>query len=256
MIFGILAFVQRKDQPVEVYLASLMRFFLVPRVKKWDQDGLTETVKIIAPKKEEKVYTDGRSRDQVSGQLKNLARTIDTRGWAIRDNDPTNPVSQFPSSGRLMEIKELPQVKQVAEIHSVEDPYDISSDTSSNFDRLLSEQHDQLMVQAQQVNASVEPTPTPAPQQDTTAVMQDSPDPSPAPVVEQPQPSLSTQATQPAATDEEDDTTEITKTEEADPAILSLSHNDELPVSEIERQAKKVEQEGEISEGEGIISLH
>src|SRR5690242_5343813 len=40
--FLILGLYQRKDQPVEVFLASAMRFYLKPHTRKWDQEGYEE----------------------------------------------------------------------------------------------------------------------------------------------------------------------------------------------------------------------
>src|SRR4051812_5890085 len=56
-IFLILGLYQRKDQPVEVYLASALRFHLKPRTRIWDQEGYEERVIITAPPKYEKHYT-------------------------------------------------------------------------------------------------------------------------------------------------------------------------------------------------------
>jgi hypothetical protein len=105
----VLGLYQRRDQPVEVYLASAIRFRLKPHARIWDQEGYEERVIITAPPKIEKHYTKGYSRDQVSSRLGNLSRLMDTRGWASKmANDWQNPdLEASANSERLMQPQEL-----------------------------------------------------------------------------------------------------------------------------------------------------
>ncbi|MCA9328601.1 PrgI family protein [Candidatus Saccharibacteria bacterium] len=83
--FAILAFPWSKDQPTEIWLAARIRFFLVPRRRIWDQTGIKDLVEVTVPKREEKVYSDGLSHDQVYSRVNALASVVDTRGWAVKN---------------------------------------------------------------------------------------------------------------------------------------------------------------------------
>ena len=39
IVFGVLGFVQRKDQPVEIYLAALVRFYIKPHKPEYTKDN-------------------------------------------------------------------------------------------------------------------------------------------------------------------------------------------------------------------------
>jgi len=48
IFFGALALPLRKDQPMEVYLAAIVSFYLKPRRRLWKPDGLTELIEVTA----------------------------------------------------------------------------------------------------------------------------------------------------------------------------------------------------------------
>jgi PrgI family protein len=83
--FAILAFPWSKDQPTELWLASRIRFYIMPRKRIWDQSGVKDLVEITVPKREVKIYSDGLSHDQVYSRVNALASVVDTRGWAIKN---------------------------------------------------------------------------------------------------------------------------------------------------------------------------
>lgn len=84
LVFAILAFYRRPDQSVETYLVALMGFMFKPRKRIWSRDGIAEHVIVTAPKAPEKRYDETKTREQVKGQLKELAKVIDTRGWSTK----------------------------------------------------------------------------------------------------------------------------------------------------------------------------
>ncbi len=98
IFFAAFTFPWSKDQPTELWLASRIRFLLVPRTRIWDQSGVKNLVKITAPKKVEHYYTDGLSNDQVRTRLNALATVVDSRGWAIKNLSNQNS----DSSDRLI----------------------------------------------------------------------------------------------------------------------------------------------------------
>jgi len=108
IVTGVLGLYQRKDQPVEVFLASWLRFRFKPRTRKWDQEGLEERVIITAPKVLEHQYTKGYSQEQVSSHLSQLSSMLDSRGWASKHSVDLN------QSQRLFSMQELQQYKKPA----------------------------------------------------------------------------------------------------------------------------------------------
>lgn len=82
--FGILALPIRKDQPMEVYLAAVVSFYMKPNRRIWTAGQRESTIKITAPKKVEKSRTRNISEDEASHRLSFLANIVDTEGYAIR----------------------------------------------------------------------------------------------------------------------------------------------------------------------------
>ena len=82
--FGILALPIRKDQPMEVYLAAVVSFYMKPNRRIWTAGQRESTIKITAPKKIEKSRTRNITEDEASHRLSFLANIVDTEGYAIR----------------------------------------------------------------------------------------------------------------------------------------------------------------------------
>lgn len=128
LLAGFFAFPFGKDQPTEVWALAKIRFLFVPRKRIWDQSGIKELVTITAPKKIEKMYTDGLSQTEVHSRLQALADTIDSRGWAIK-NVNINLYGQ-PSlvgtgaSDRLIDVSAIPQAVPDVDISASEDMLD------------------------------------------------------------------------------------------------------------------------------------
>lgn len=100
-IFGILAAPLSKNQPTEVWLAAQIHYLTKPRVRLWDQNDLKEVVNITVPKKERKNYTDGLNQKQVKSRLSALASTLDSHGWAVKNNITTQ-ISTTTTDDRLI----------------------------------------------------------------------------------------------------------------------------------------------------------
>lgn len=84
LFFGALALPLRKDQPMETYLAAIVSFYLKPRRRLWDPDGLDTLIEIIAPKTVEVQRTKNLSESEAERRLSYLANIVDTEGWAVR----------------------------------------------------------------------------------------------------------------------------------------------------------------------------
>ena len=149
IIFMVLGIYRRSDQPVEIYLASLARFYLKPRKRIWDQDGIMEPVKVTAPPKVEHYYTDGRTQDQVTSKLHGLADIMDTRGWASKNVSLQTPSQAINNSDRLLDINELPNMVQPTEIHAADDMLDYGTNAAAQtMSAMAQDQTSQMRQQA------------------------------------------------------------------------------------------------------------
>src|SRR5581483_7737796 len=144
VLFGVLASPLGRDQPTEVWLLSRLRFFLKPRRRIWDQEGLSELVTVTAPKKVELRLTKDLTQNEVQSRLKALATTLDTRGWAVKNVDvnlnsqETAAEAVTPESDRLVGPSGVPQQMPVVDVHAADDIMDEKNNpTAKKFDSLM-----------------------------------------------------------------------------------------------------------------------
>ncbi len=104
------AFPWGRDQPTELWALAKLRFWFKPRRRVWNQSGIKELVTITAPKKIERVYSNGLSQTEVKSRLQALANTIDSRGWAIKHINAVGyvPAVQGSNPDRLIDIPDVP----------------------------------------------------------------------------------------------------------------------------------------------------
>jgi len=258
LLTGFFAFPWGREQPTEVWALARIRFLLKPRKRIWDQSGIKELVTITAPKKIEKVYTDGLSQTEVRSRLQALATTIDSRGWAIKSaamSPYTTPAFAANSdSERLIDPNSLPQNLPTDDTTVYDDVLDPTNNPKAQqFDEMLEHnaqaQRERLLSQMQQANvqpASLTTTQnqqSPAqPAADYWFLNQPTPTTTPAGTT-----TFGTQVTTPGAPS---DTPVIDKNEEqqlvaelraqADEQSLQYSHLPTiLPLAEQEKLAKK-----------------
>jgi hypothetical protein len=143
------AFPFGKDQSTEVWALAKLRFFLKPRKRIWDQSGIKQLVTVTAPKRIERVLTNGLSETEVSSRLHALANTLDSRGWAVKNvnvssfSNPNPFMSQ--SSDRLIDMNSLPQEVPNYEIHASDDMLDATSSP-------VAQQFEQMIAQSEQAH--------------------------------------------------------------------------------------------------------
>jgi len=90
IFFGALALPLRKDQPMEIYMAALLSFYLKPRKRMWDPDGIETLVQIAAPRNVEPQRTKNISSSEAEQRLRYLSNLSDTHGWSVRGiHDPS-----------------------------------------------------------------------------------------------------------------------------------------------------------------------
>jgi hypothetical protein len=131
LFFGLLAAPIGQNQSSEVWLLAKLRYFLFPRRRIWDPDGLQELVHITVPKKVDEHLSNGFSQEEVSSRLKALASTLDTRGWAIK-NVSTDSYQRLASiapatSDRLVAVDTMPM-----DVPSIDIPTTDVLDTTAN----------------------------------------------------------------------------------------------------------------------------
>lgn len=90
IFFGVLALPLRKDQPMEIYMAAIVSFYLKPRKRFWDPEGVESLIEVAAPKTEEQTRQSLSSED-AEERISYLANIVDSRGWAIRSMGPQTP---------------------------------------------------------------------------------------------------------------------------------------------------------------------
>jgi hypothetical protein len=97
LFFGAIALPLRKDQPMEIFMAAMVSFYLKPRQRKWDPDGIDSLIEITAPKTTEENRTKNISQTEAQERLSYLAQVVDSKGWAIRGVNGQNPDSPMNS---------------------------------------------------------------------------------------------------------------------------------------------------------------
>lgn len=84
IFFGALALPLRKDQPMEIFLAAMVSFYLKPRKRLWDPDGIDSLIEITAPKVPEVQRVKDITQDEAQRRLNYLSEIVDSQGWAVR----------------------------------------------------------------------------------------------------------------------------------------------------------------------------
>ena len=129
-----LALPLKKDQPMETYLFALFSFyFLKPRKRIWQPDGITALVEITAPKEVEVERTKSISVDEARDKLDYLTDIIDSRGWAVRGTGvPSEGVSSMHDGA-------------YREARNTQDMLDDDGAAAQKFDQLISNQKQEHM---------------------------------------------------------------------------------------------------------------
>ena len=122
----ILALPLRQDQPMETYVAALIRYHLYPRLKIWDPDGTDGTIEITVPKKDEEVRTKSFGAEEAESRLKFLSSVVDTEGNAMREDVYNTAVAtvdmlDFDTAmtnkvSRMMDAKEAERQEEIRNV--------------------------------------------------------------------------------------------------------------------------------------------
>ena len=126
IFFGALALPLRKDQPMEIYLAAVVSFYLKPRKRLWQPDGIQSLVEITAPKVIEVQRAKDLSQMEAQQRLSYLADIVDTGGWAVRGVGMAAPNSALQNDVYFA-------------AQQAEDVLDTKGGVAQSFDTMISE---------------------------------------------------------------------------------------------------------------------
>lgn len=137
IFFLVLGLYQRKDQPVEVFLAAAIKYYFGNRTKIWNQEAYQERIIITVPPKIEHVYTKNFSGQEAVRRLDSLSSMMDSRGWSGKVQDWQNP--QLVASANSTRLIPTPQ-PQAAPQPSFTQPIDVQDHSTSLVARTIDQQ--------------------------------------------------------------------------------------------------------------------
>lgn len=253
ILFGTLALPLRKDQPMETYLAAMIRFFLKPRTRLWMPEGSISMVTITAPQSVDYQLTKDFGGNEAEQRLSYLAQIVDTQGWSSRG------VVGVPTDQSLNDTF-------VAEAEHAVDVFDDDARVSQSFDNLINKvdttRRQTMITQLQQAAQQPTSSPSPGASPSDTSVA-----PLPSNVQYNPYPtSMHQQVISPAGQAPVSSTAAPTTSnvqrptsspaapmaQAVSPDIMRLANNKDLSVSALAREAHRLEDK---DDGEVVISL-
>lgn len=272
LIFLFFGIYRRKDQSVETYTAALLRFYIKPRKRIWDKDGVLETVQITAPKIITGPAIDNMTNMEVKNRLKALGQLMDTRGWSAKNaslQDGAMAMS-LAQSDRLVAPMSYIEPSEVHDSDDILDDYSgasqkIAAQTKSMQDRAREAAMEKMRQQRFQP-PDVQPTPVvaaPTPPAQQQAVVADTPaqavptfSPMPTsikqnvvqPMASTTQPVNAGSTTSQAAATDSKSSSLMTTDVPAD--IIGLSQNNDRSIESIAKEADSILESGD------TISLH
>ncbi|HEY8886521.1 MAG TPA: PrgI family protein [Candidatus Microsaccharimonas sp.] len=264
LLFGALALPLRKDQPMEIYLAAIISYYIKPHKRLWDPDGVESLIEITVPKVVEIQRSKNITQADAEQRFSYLAGIVDSGGWAIRGAG----AQASPSTTINNDI--------YVEAQSAEDVLDGNNAVAQSFNTMMSKETDRIRQEAidrmHQAPTVVLPTAAPittpvvqnpaslytvpAPAQQATPVF--NPYPTIQQTVIQPINDLAHSTQQPVPTPVETPVPQTAPTTSDKPLsadIINLANNPDLSIETIAREAHRLqEKENDMSE-EVVISL-
>lgn len=267
LFFGALALPLRKDQPMEIYLAAVLSFFLKPRKRTWQPDGVQSLIEITAPKTVEVRRAKDLSQLEAEQRLSYLANIVDTEGWAVRG------VAGMPQVTTPMQNDAFYAAQQAEDV--LDEQGGVAQTFNSMIDQADSRRRQEMMQRMRQPESTqaVSTTPTtPDPYAqltqpaDTPAVADPqltfNPYPSSIhqsviqPLSAQPATKAPTPAVAPNVSPQPEPPT--TSEPAVSPDIINLANNTDLSIETIAHEANRIQQKAETKlpdDDEVVISL-
>ena len=250
LFFSALALPLRKDQPMEIYMAAILSFYLKPRRRMWDPDGIDTLVQIAAPRTTEPQRIKDISTDEAVQRLRYLSDLSDTRGWSVR--------GVHDSTGNSMNADVFNEAQQAQDV--LDENNSITQNLSYMISKSDQRRHQEVISRFQ--SAAVSPVSIPQPPQISTPITEGVvPQFNPYPVnmsqsIVQPLSSQTPTATQQSSTVTNQVTPESSSITTVSPDIMKLASNADLSIETIAREAHRItEKEASLDGDEVIISL-
>ncbi len=280
VFFGALALPLRKDQPMEIYMAAMVSFYLKPHKRFWEADGIESLIEITAPKTIEFQRIKNLSQGEAQQRFGYLAEIADSQGWAVRGRGVQAPNSAMTSDAYF-------------EAQQTEDVLDSDNTVAQSLDFMIGQsdakRHQEVIDRMHQPptvapQSATQPQPAPNPYdffttappvaptpepvlQPVAAVQATSETPTATPPTFDPYPTdiqqsviqpLSTQAVPPpheaAPVSQPVATTQTTSEKPLSAGIINLANNADLSIETIAREAHRITAREDMSE-EVVISL-
>jgi hypothetical protein len=165
LFFGALALPLRKDQPMEIYMAAMVSFYLKPRRRMWDPDGTESLIEITVPKTIEPQLTKDITTTEAEKRFSYLAEIVDSQGWAVRGSGVMAPNSPMNSDVYF-------------EAQQIEDVMDVGASATQVIDSKLAQSNARLHQEAVNIMHGKAPMPAVAIQTPSATPAQALPSPS------------------------------------------------------------------------------
>jgi hypothetical protein len=250
LLFGALALPLRKDQPMEIYLAAMISFYLKPHKRLWDPDGVESLIEITVPKTVEVQRSKNISEDDARQRFSYLAGIVDSGGWAIRGTGAQASPSTTINNDIFLEAQ------------SAEDVFDGSNSVSQSFNTMISKEADRIRQEAIErmhqapVPPPVAPAPLPAPAPAAVVAPVD-----PVAPVFNPYPTIQQTVLQPiddaahSTIQPDEETAPTTSDKPVSADIMNLANNSDVSIETIAREANRIQAREDDMAEEVIVSL-
>ncbi len=268
IFFGALALPLRKDQPMEIFLAAMVSFYLKPHKRLWDPDGVDSLIEITAPKTPEVQRVKDITQDEAQRRLKYLSEIVDSKGWAVRGIG-TEPENSAMTSDAYFAAQQTEDI--------LDDDSTITKMIDSKIDKSNSERKSAMakVIAGQPTDYFNGPVAEPetAPDQTIDSVNLEPIDYNPYPDIQQsviqpldevasatpPTPAVSVTA----ATQTVEDINPIDNSDDLQPSqktpttsakapsadIINLATNDDLSIATIAREANRIHEKQDLNDG-------
>lgn len=269
LLFGALALPLRKDQPMEIYLAAIISYYLKPHKRLWDPDGIESLIEITVPKVVEIQRSKNITQADAEQRFSYLANIVDSGGWAIRGTGAQASPSTTINNDVYIEAQ------------SAEDVLDSNNSVAQTFNAMMTKESGRIrqvaierMHQAPTMPAAAPSQPVqsypqaaaPSLQNPASLYTAPAPEPQPTPVFN-PYPTIQQTVIQPLGdaahstarpTPDPISPSQIAPTTSDKPPsadILNLANNPDLSIETIAREAHRIhEKENDMLE-EVVISF-
>lgn len=239
----VLALPLRKEQPMEIYVLALIKFFFKPRLRLWIPEGTFSYVMIAAVSHDDGPVLKDFGDTEARRRLSYLSQIVDTQGWAARG--VAGPTSSTPLNETVY-----------SEAAAAEDVLDDQYMVAQNFNVLIDQNDVERRKQAINTMLSAQPaTSTTTTSEPAAAGTNDT---SAASVTFDPYPTMHQRVISPKGKSTQADTTQKKDSEKAvpispSPDIINLAGNTDLSISSIAREAHRLEEK---NSDEVVIKLH